>query len=180
MGQIEIIEKLKGELTKDTNEECRVIFILSRIRKVLEIKNQKTKYKFLNFYCNWSLHSKLDKEGTTALPKVLFEKNIDSKKSGKENAVKLKLNNNDFFKFSSFKQELIDFLQENNLPLDVVKKSWTSFMKILLEIIKESPIIFTSNALSELKLSEDIKGNYCYKFTLVGNKNKPIVKLKFK
>ncbi|MEF3692136.1 MAG: hypothetical protein V3574_03740 [Candidatus Moraniibacteriota bacterium] len=179
MGQLEIIEKLKHGLEEDIHEECQVVYILSRIRKILEIKNQKTKYRFLNFYCNWSLHSKIDRKETTDLLRVLLEKNIDSKKSGKENAIKLKLNNNNFFKLSSFKQELTDFLQENNLPLNVVKKSWISFIKILLEIIKESPIIFTSNVLNELKLSKDVKGNYCYKFTLVSNKNKPIVKLKF-
>ena len=43
MGQIEIIEKLDKELRRDIKEECQVVYILSRVRKILEIKNQNEK-----------------------------------------------------------------------------------------------------------------------------------------
>lgn len=58
--KLEMIDKLSRELKKEMSEECRVVYILSRIRKVLELENSKNKYKVLNFYCNWSLHAKID------------------------------------------------------------------------------------------------------------------------
>ena len=180
MGQIEIIEKLDKELRRDIKEECQVVYILSRVRKILEIKNQNEKYKLLKFYCNWTLHSKLDRKSTTVLLKNLFEQDIDCKKVGKENARLLISKHSDFFKLSNLRQELGGFIKDNDLQFDWITKNWSPFIKILLEIIKECPIIFDSDKLRQLELIKDDNGDYCYKFSITGSRHKPIVKLKFK
>ncbi len=62
----QILDKLKVELQKDVENELQVVYILSRIRKLLEIEKLKSKYPILNFYCNWTLHSEItDTEGKT-------------------------------------------------------------------------------------------------------------------
>jgi hypothetical protein len=180
MGQIEIIEKLDKELKKEVHGECYVVYILSRIRKILEIKNQKGKYRFLNFYCSWVLHSKLDYKSTTILLADLFESDVNCGKSGKDNAKKIKYNHSEFFKLSTLKQELDIFLKDNSLPVDLVNKNWAPFRKFLLAIIKECPIIFDSKKLRQMELIKDGAGNYCYKFDIIGNRQKPMIKLKFK
>lgn len=178
MGQLEILEKLNKEFGRDINEECQVVYILSRIRKILEIKNQKEKYKLLNLYCNWSLHSKLDRRSATVFLADLFEQDIDCEKDGKENATRLISKHSKLFKLSSLKQEVGSFIEDNNLSLDWIGKNWTSFIKILLEIIKDCPIIFHSDKLQRLELIKDKKEDYCYKFSLTGSKRKPIIKLR--
>lgn len=186
MGRQEIIEKLDRELKKDLREECQVVYILSRIRKILEaVKTVSSigsdrKYQLLWFYCSWVLHYVMDKSSTQKLLKKLFADEIDNKKSAKENARMLKCNNPDFFKLSSLKLELHEFFKEHELSFDLLDNKWSIFCPILLEIIKETPIRFTSGSLQEIKLIRDKNGDYCYKFTLVGKKDKPIVKLKIK
>ena len=61
MGQPEIFSKLAQALDEDITTEAQVVYILSRLRKYLEITGQKKTYKDLNFYCNWALHSKLER-----------------------------------------------------------------------------------------------------------------------
>lgn len=186
MGRIEILEKLDREIKKDIREECQVVYILSRIRKILEAKNtvipigSDRKYQLLWFYCSWVLHYVMDRDSTQKLLRNLFSNGIDNQKSAKENAEMLKSNNPDFFKFSSFKLELHEFFNEHELSLDLLDNKWNNFCQILLEIIKETPIRFTSGSLQEIELIRDNNNDYCYKFTLVGMKDKPVVKLKFK
>lgn len=57
--QEDIKSKLEKALSKDSFEESDVVYILSRIRKLLEIDNKKT-YQRLKFYCDWALHSQID------------------------------------------------------------------------------------------------------------------------
>ncbi|MCR4305627.1 MAG: hypothetical protein NUV73_00910, partial [Candidatus Daviesbacteria bacterium] len=126
------------------------------------------------------LHNKLDRKNTTVLLADLFEQDIDSQKGGKENAIRIKSNHRNFFKLSSLKQELDNFFKDHSLPFDLLNKNWLSFIKLLLEIIKDCPIIFNSNKLRQLELIKNSMGDYCYKFSIVGNRHKPIIKLKFK
>lgn len=180
MGQIEIIEKLNNEFKREINRECQVVYILSRVRKILEIKNQKNKYKLLNFYCNWVLHSKLDGYSTKILINNLFEHDIDCKKSAKWNAIKMKSCSKHFFDLLSLKQEIDDFFNENCSSINLSEKNWASFGKLLLGIINECPIILNSSKLRQIELFKDKNGIYGYKFYLVGLRNKPIIKLKLK
>jgi len=50
MAREQIIDKLNTELLKGIKNEPQVVYILSRIRKLLEIREEKDKYKLLNFY----------------------------------------------------------------------------------------------------------------------------------
>ncbi len=172
-----LIEKLKKELEKNTFEECQVVYILSRIRKILEIKNQKQKYKYLDFYGNWILHGKLDLWNPLC---DLFEKDIDIRLSGKEITQKIKSHHSEFFKLKTLKQELDIFFKEYKLPIDYLNKNWAAFLIHLLEIIRDTPILFRSGKLRQLELINNAKNEHCYKFHLRNSKEKPIVKLKLK
>lgn len=180
MGEKDIRTKLNDELKKDIKEECQVVYILSRIRKILEINNQKGEYRYLNFYCNWVLHNKLDRANTTVLLKDLFEGDMDNSKSGKENAAKIRLNHNDFFKLHTLRRDLEGFFSRHNLLLELLNKNWESFLKLLLDIIKETPIIFTSSIIDKMELLRNDEGIYYYKFYLKGSNERPIIKLKIK
>jgi hypothetical protein len=179
MQRIKILEKLANEIRKDIHDECQVVYILSLIRKILEIDGQETEYKLLNFYCNWVLHSKMNRKSSTNIILNLLGKGVDCQKSGKENVDQIKSNDPEFFKLSSFKQELCRFLKNSDLSTKAVDKRWPSFRIMLLEIIKESPVTFTSNNLRQLELVRN-GNNYCYKFSLKNCLEKPVIKLKIK
>lgn len=180
MGREEILEKINKELEKGINNESQVVYILSRIRKFLETNKQKGKYKYLNFYCNWILHSKLDEKRTTSFLHDMFEQSIDWNEDIKKIAEKIKSGHKNFFKLSNLKSDLKEFFKKYNLKNDVLDRNWISFSIILLDIIKECPIIFTSDKIYSLELLKEKEKVYCYKFHLNGYKYAPIIKLKFK
>jgi len=126
MGQIELIEKIRGELDKGISEESQVIYILSRIRKYLEIKNQKEQYKWLNFYCNWALHSRID--NTKSVTDVLREF--------------ISGDNTGFLSFDHLKDDLKKFLVDNELSLKLIDDpdSYYQFVNLLIDIYSDTPL----------------------------------------
>ena len=57
----DIINKLKVELEKSIENEPQVIYILSRIRKILDLDHKRdSEYMVLRFYCNWALHTEIE------------------------------------------------------------------------------------------------------------------------
>lgn len=64
-----LITEIKEILSNNTIDKYRLVYCITKIRKYLELNNKKAKYKYLNFYCNWALHSVLDYKKTTDLIK---------------------------------------------------------------------------------------------------------------
>ncbi len=77
MAKEQILEKLAEKLKIVPTSESDVVYILSRIRKVLEINNYPETYSTLNFYCNLALHSKIDR-----LPKSIYDMFVRIKDGG--------------------------------------------------------------------------------------------------
>lgn len=175
-----IIEKLSAELAKDLKNECQVVYILSLIVIVLEEENKKIDYPYIVFYRDWVMHNKLSRSNTVKLLLDIFKNDINSRISGHENARSLIKTNSRFFKLNTLKKEFVTFFKAHDLMPDLLNKNWSSLMKLLLEVIKEHPVEFNSEILKKLELTKKENGDYCYKFSLIGVKDKPIVKLKFK
>lgn len=128
MGQIEILEKLKKELNKDIQEESQVVCILSKIRKFLEQTNLQKNYKYIIFYCNWALHSKLER--TEPVSDLLREVTVMS-----EEGVK-------FLTFQHFHADLKRFFRENSIQEDILDKQWLKFTELLIDIYSDTPVEF--------------------------------------
>ncbi|MFA5392484.1 MAG: hypothetical protein WC306_02190 [Candidatus Paceibacterota bacterium] len=159
-------------------EKCEVIYLMVEIRKILEYGGKS--YKTLRFYCNLVLHKELSQEKTTKLLSDIFEPNVDLKKSGRENARNIKSIGRDFFMLKTFRKELEDFFKDRNLSMDLLKKNWWTFGKLLLEIIKDCPVHFVANKIWELRIEKYDDRNYGYKFSLIDGKQKLVEKLKLK
>lgn len=63
MGQKEILEKLKSKFASVPQDEEDIVFILSRVRKILDQDGHglESKYGILRFYSNLALHTHIDK-----------------------------------------------------------------------------------------------------------------------
>lgn len=132
MGLSEILEKLNKEISKDITEESQVVYILSRIRKYLEIKDIKSKYKYLNFYCNWVLHSKIER--TQPVIEILRDFNNGSD-DGK------------FLKFEYLYTDLNSFLKDEGLDSNIffAKENYLRFINLLLDVLSDTPVEFYSD-----------------------------------
>jgi hypothetical protein len=181
MDKSKIIENLEEFLKnhKVFKEKCEVAYLMIEIRKVLDCGG--ISYQTLRFYCNWVLHNKLDHKKTTSFLSKMFDQDIDFKKSGKEIARNMHANHKSFFLLSGFKLELNKFFKDNNLSSDLVNinKNWITFIKLLLEIIKECSVEYNPSKINKLELKRHKNGNYSYKFSLTNRSCKPIIKLKF-
>ena len=127
MGKTQIESKLEVELKKRIKSELQVVYILSRIRKLLEIENLKGKYPVLNFYCNWSLHSEMTRTDSNAI-NTIFREFIE--KPDEKHKLSFHL---------QFLEQFKKFLKENKLPT-MSDKNFNSFRFQLQKIISDTPI----------------------------------------
>ena len=131
MGQLDILIKLSEKFKSVPSSEEDIIFILSRIRKVLEIKDHPSKYDILNFYCNLALHAKIDK----IIPKNLADELI---------RVHTNLEyHHPFFEYPELHKQMNEFITEYNLPnfYDYPNFNGTNFTKLLNSIYSDTPVI---------------------------------------
>lgn len=130
-----IQEKLANKLKESINEESQVVYILSRVRKILEIDQHKNqgKYKKLKFYCDWALHAEIEK-GTKA-----FQEEFEKFVQGDMDAGGAVLT------FQFFDTEFISFLEQYKISKEkyVDPKNNVSFKKMLAQIYKDTPLIVT-------------------------------------
>ena len=63
MSRHEIVEKLESELSRPIERESQVVYIMVETRKYLESTGQLDNYPALRLYCDWVVHSKLDRLG---------------------------------------------------------------------------------------------------------------------
>ena len=153
--------------------------MIAQIRKIRE-QNYEKKTN-LDFFRDWLLHNKLTSEKTTKFFLDEFEQYIDDKDI-KNIALDFKSRETDFFKFIKLKIELRNFLIVNKLPSSLTDNAnyWFKFIKLLVEILKESSITCKKGKIDSLTLTEDHSGNICFRFHLKDRKEVVKIKLKIK
>ena len=130
MGQPEIFSKLAQALDEDITTEAQVVYILSRLRKYLEITGQKKTYKDLNFYCNWALHSKLERTEPVADALREFLQGTDGGK---------------FLSFDYLIEDLKKFIDKHGLPRKILEDNanFLRFINLLVGIYSDTPLTVT-------------------------------------
>lgn len=121
----DIISKLSFALNKSIRSEPQIVYILTRIGKVLELENSKRNSALLNFYRNWSVHSEIDQ--TEPVADILSE---FIKK--RENRYRLSLH-------QQFCSEFTSFLDKHKLP-HILKNRLNNFIFYLGKVISDTPI----------------------------------------
>lgn len=126
----DIKDKLRIILDKDRFEETDVVYILSRIRKILEIDKKEKEFKKLKFYCDWALHSQID--------------NTDAMKDDLETFLRGSLEKGrDFLFFKPFDEEFATFLKEYSMSTGIYNNTDTElqFKQLLTRIYSDTPLI---------------------------------------
>jgi len=150
MGEIEILNKLSNKLKSVPRSEEDIIYILSRIRKILEISNHPEKYSILNFYCNLSLHPKI-----TKTPKIVSERmrEILSGKSPQASIIGI----------ADFQIQFKEFVKEYNLPDFYLKSSSEerkNFNKIFWDVLSDTPIKIENVVEYDVILKKESDGSF--------------------
>ena len=124
-----IHEKLGRVMDKVIEDELEAIYILSRVRKIIEIDDEKDKYRILNFYCDWSLHSHIN--NTASIRHVL-----EGIVAGRDEP------SVEFFEFKPFHRDLLRFCRDKYLPVTCTESEQAQYMfnRQLSEIYKDAPL----------------------------------------
>lgn len=130
----QLLEKITPELL-NIHTEIQVVYILTRIGKILEIDNKKSIYPILNFYRNWSVHSRID---DTKYIKQYLEDLIQRTDSRN-------------FSHSLLVEQLTKFLENYSLP-PLSEKNLKKFIYYLGHVISDTPLIVKKDEGTKYKI----------------------------
>ncbi|MBS1830894.1 MAG: hypothetical protein JST93_36715 [Acidobacteria bacterium] len=152
MAEPSIIEKLRRELATEITTERQVVYLLAEVRKLLELRNEKSKYFALNFYCCWALHTKMDQSGAERIVKRFDQAHGEATANGKPdlNAVNASLQRalQETMAAAKFRVELEALLTALGLPVELTQRDyqWAKFLSLYSEVIEECPLAIESAA----------------------------------
>lgn len=146
MGKSQIFEKLSKKLKTSPLIESDVVYILSRVRKLIEIdylKSKKKRWIILWFYCSFALHAIMDKN----IPEPIYE-NLKKIENGTDYSS---------IGFNDFHKDFFLFLQENKLPQSIYTNNKVQeFNDLLFSIYSDTPIIVEKiKEVREIKFDKD-------------------------
>ena len=137
----EIVQKLQAFLASGAvNDECRVVYLLAQIRKLLERSDSpQTQNHTLKFYCNWALHVKLDRN--PAASDFLSEVDPILTISASLNQVEHERLNH-LLTLQSFRDELKNFLSENGIDTVIcdLDDHWNLFLHAYSNVVENCEI----------------------------------------
>ncbi len=140
----EIIRKLTAQLNNGITTEVQVVYLLVGIRKLIERDDQRKQYSKLNFYCDWVLHSELDRSGAKEILRE-FDKAHPLWKSGMNLPRELENKIKDISGMESFEKELTSFLESYGLPpVAQGVDGWSNFFHLYIQVIQDIPLTVKS------------------------------------
>lgn len=147
----DIISKLKKTLKASISNEPQVIYILTRIGKILELEKSKSKYPVLNFYRNWSVHSEIDH--TEPVVNILKEFIVKKEKRHL------------FSRHTRLCKELNTFLENHDLP-HLKKSKLNNFIFYLGKVISDTPVKIRIDTQYTISIDEPINKDWSGLYTI--------------
>ena len=160
MGQDVIVGKLNRELAEPITSERQVVYILVETRKLLELAGMLDAYPQLVFFCNWAMHTTLDRPAARRMIEP-FDVTIAATRRAPPNPTDLAANPEAMQEFVGqivasfdvaglrvFKEELERFFQSQliDCPLLGDEGGWINFLRYYLGVIEDCPLKCQGNA----------------------------------
>jgi len=147
----DVVLKLKEQLKKNIFNEAQVVYILTRIGKILELEKSKSKYPVLNFYRNWSVHSEIN--DTEPVGDILKEFIVKKEKRYL------------FSRHSQLCMELNEFLEKHDLP-QLKKSKLNNFIFYLGKVISDTPVKVRVDTQYAISIDEPINKDWSGLYTI--------------
>jgi hypothetical protein len=153
----EVIEKIRQAVTATPLREADVHHLFALARKLIERAPSRATYALLNFYCDWTLHSEINRSERGAkilahLHDIIADhlKNTDNARliAGLSGALSL----------GEVRNELNGLIaQHTGIAETVSVARWRMMVPILLEIISHTPLKIGSNSAKLKALASQIR-----------------------
>jgi len=152
MAREEILEKLEIFLFKHTSfdEECHIIYLLVEIRKLLERENN-SNFPLVKFYCDWTVHTKRDRN--FGIIKEIVDK-IDSCFSVESHYPSRDDEIFDFLKMTELRKEFKQLFRNYQLPTNIFEEdsNWSCFVDTLTSVLSDQPILNPKEGIKSISL----------------------------
>jgi hypothetical protein len=151
MGRDAIETKLDRQLSsKAALTETRVVYILVETRKLLERQGELNKYPALRFYCDWALHTSMNRAGAERILR-LFDEAHPLLCSHQTLPQHLQREITETTNLRLFERDFEQFLTDYNLPKDILYNRWTKFLHSYAAVIEDCPLTVKGNNLRNIK-----------------------------
>ncbi|MBZ5602900.1 MAG: hypothetical protein LAO79_11390 [Acidobacteriia bacterium] len=163
-----IVGKLARFLQHPIDSECKVVYLLAEVRKVLERDDRGHAMGSLWMYCHWALHVDLDSPKTTEEFLGKVERWVTNTvayltPTGPWNFWEEFRLFRDFIYLDTFRRQLNSFLTSYGLPADLCSddNQWNSFMREYAGVIEDGSLsaIGKKSALQVVEKVTFEKGN---------------------
>lgn len=135
----ELVRKIKEFFRKENREECDVVCLMVKIRKLLDKLKLNNQYKTLKSYCDWALHDKIS--SNKACQEILKEVEGQYKKAKiNKNLPDLSLGVR-FYELEQLKGEISLFLDKFNVNHNFSdEKIWANFRGLFQKNLADCPL----------------------------------------
>ena len=139
----DILEKLRTVLSDGNWTEVSAVFVLTKIRKLLELADGQPTQPQLRFFCDWILHTRLDRQGAEnilrefdALMEPYVARNMSDFKVQADALEGL-------LSWERLREELRKFLNQRKLPNSVTEDPavWIRFLDCYIGAITDTPLV---------------------------------------
>jgi len=140
--QSAIEAQLRELVNKPPANKQDVVYALVEIRKVLEHANQRKALWTLTFFCDWALHTKLDRAGASKILGMLDARlgrfNPAKRDQFDENGMI-----HEILSLNLFRQHLLAFLTQNHLPTVWAEDqfAWNKTLMFYGDQVRDTPLI---------------------------------------
>ena len=147
--QQDIISKIANQINSGITTEAETVYLLAEVRKLMEQDNAANDYPYLNFHCNWVLHSKLSFRFPQGILSQFLEAHFHLKAGAELSDLPEPLRSqvDRISKMEDFRNELNAFLQSHNISsLDHAYDGWARFLDLYVRVIQDVPLVLNRNA----------------------------------
>jgi hypothetical protein len=163
-----IVEKLRQHLSGPVDTECKVVYLLCEIRKLLDKKTPDPKLLALRqlftlrLYCNWALHVHLSKPTTMALlekvDKVFINRTTPASPETSLTFVAEHHLFREFVYLETFRKELSHFLAAYDLATSLCTENerWFAFLAAYGGVIEDGSLTCEGKNSAKLRVVEKV------------------------
>lgn len=153
-----MLVKLRRLLSSAFTEECQVVYLLVELRKALELRGLLGNYAALKFYCDWAMHTRLDRAGAKE-----FLKRLDAVESANsfgflgDGGPKMSIAM-DFLKQDVFRRDLGEALRVLVLSTEIctANNRWVSFLDLYAGVVSDCPLAIKSQGAATQYVEEAV------------------------
>jgi hypothetical protein len=157
-----IVHKLREHLAGPVDTECKVVYLLCEVRKLLDRYPRGPSQFALRLFCNWALHVDLSRSGTTRTFLERVDRFVLNQLTPGSDTKETFLEEHSLFRefvyLDTFREELSRFLAARDLPtaLCTEDKRWFTFLAAYAGVIEDGSLVCEDKGPNKLRIVDKV------------------------